>query len=251
MSLPALAVAAFPTSRQATLTGIVTNITGNQIMFKTNSAATYRAETSGATLVRKNGAVMQLGEILVGDKIQVKGKVWTDNSVNATYVRNMTLYVHNSTFAGKIISIDPPTSSFVMESRSNGKQTIRTDSYTTFKKNTATAMFSDLQLGFSVTVKGMWDRKPDILLAKTVTANVRLVNISITGQVVSISPTGLTVLAHNVVYGVDTSQTAFTAKNGTKTTQNSILLGDTVRVQGKHINESVQISGLSVKNMTR
>lgn len=248
-SLPAACGAAVPASQQRTFSGTVTRLSGNQVTFKTASAASYTAETSQAVLVRKNGTAMRFEELLVGDRIEVRGTLWPDNSMNALYVRNMSLYTHTGTFTGKIASIDPANNTFTMQSRTYGTQTVRTDGFTTYKKNSKSVTFKELETGYSVTVKGVWDRANTNVLAKSVQATVRLVNITVTGVVSLKNGTDLTVLgSNNVIYGVDAGKARFTDRSGKAVSPGQVGPGDKVTVRGKHVSESVAIVAESVKD---
>ncbi len=233
-----------------TLSGTVTKLNGNVIWFTTGSAATYSAETSHAQLFRKNGAGMAFSEIAVGDKISLTGQVWSDNSINASFVRNLSLYPHTSTFSGKISGLNPSLSTFTFTTK-DGEKTVRTDQYTTFKKNSSSATFNDLELGFSVSVKGVWERSNAVLVGKSVQANVRLISIDITGAVGMVSPDSITVIGeNNVIYGVTVTNATLVDKKNKKITLPSFTPGDTVRVWGKHVSGQVKVSASKVKNMS-
>jgi hypothetical protein len=236
------------TAKQKILTGVVTSIYGNQITFKTTSAAIFSAETSQAVLTRKNGASMAFNEILTGDKVEVKGMVWSDNSINASSVRNMSLYAHSGTFTGKIASINTFENSFTIPNKEYGVQTIRTDAFTSYKKNSSSATFKDMEMGFSVTVKGVYDRSKTEILAKEVKATVRLINISFTGSLVAKTNTGLTVVNNNVPYGVDITKAKLQDKSGKALDIFLFNIGDSIKVEGKHISESLQIQASLAKD---
>ncbi len=244
--LPATATAAV----QQTLAGTVTHTWGNQIAFKAGSGAVYVAETSKATLMRKNGTPMQFSEILAGDKIEVSGTLWPDNSMNAATVRDLSLYTHTGTFNGKITQVDASTSSFLLQSSQFGTQTIHTDSYTMFKVSGSNGGLRDLQTGMNATVKGIWDRSNSDIKATDVQATMRLVNIDITGTLTMKGDGWMTVVANNVIYSVDISKAKLQKKNGKSATLNQFNYNDTVRVQGKHLAESPAITATSVKDMS-
>ncbi|HVY68173.1 MAG TPA: DUF5666 domain-containing protein [Patescibacteria group bacterium] len=238
--------------RNTTVTGTVVRLYGSTLVLQASSAASYLVETGRSALQRKNGAVMGLAEILAGDKLEVKGSLWADNSINAAAVRNLSLYAHQTTFSGKITSINPRAASFVMESRSHGTQTVLTDSLTTFKKNSQSAAFGDLTLDMTATVKAGWDRSYSQVIAKSVAATLRLINITLTGRVAAKTDTGLTVLANgNVMYGVSLTGAKLTDKNGKAMVLQSIVLGDTVKVTGKHASSGLQVQAAAVKDSTR
>lgn len=207
-----------PTARTASpqhkvFTGKVVSVNNYQMKFMTGTGAAYTAEISRATLLRKYGAPMQASEILVGDKVEVKGALWPDNSMNATAVRNMSLYAHSGTFSGKVTTLDPAAASFVMQTGQNFR-TVRTDSYTIIKKNGAPASVSALTPGMSVKVKGQWERSDSVVAAKSVEATVRLINITITGRLVMKSPTAISIVGdNNAIYGAEISKAKLTGKN--------------------------------------
>lgn len=243
--LPSVAFA----SAVKTFSGTVTKINGSQIFFATTSAANYSAEVGSASLVRKNGAVMQFADFLVGDKVEIIGTLWNDNSISASSVKDLSLYAHTGTFAGKIISISPADFSFVMQSKAYGNQTIATNNFTSFTKNGSVAAFKDLSLGMATTVKGMWDRSNTNLVATAVTGTLRLIDIYFTGIVSIQGANSLTVIGNgNVIYGVDLSKAILQSKNGKPLAFYEIKVGDALRVWGKHISGSVQIVGTEIKD---
>ena len=242
---PSLSLAA----AQKTITGSVVRITTSGIVFSNTNAATYSAELGAAVLTRKNGSPMQFGEIAVGDKIAVAGTLWNDNSISATSFRDLSLYAHTSSFTGKITTINPVDFSFTMQSKTYGNQTVQTNSFTAFKKNSSLATFKDLQLGMSTTVKGVWERTPSTVLATQVSATLRLVNIYFTGTISMKNGNSLTVIGNgNVIYGVDMSGAAIQNKTGKAAMVSQFNIGDTVRVWGKHVSGTVQITATTVRD---
>ena len=245
-SMPAVAAK----SNVKTISGTVTGINGSQILFKTTSAARYAAEIGSAVLARKYGAPMNQSEIVVGDKVEVRGFVWPDNSISTAYLRNLSLYAHNSTFTGKVVSIDPASSSFTIESKPYGDQVVRTNNLTVFKKNSSASTFHDVELGMGATVKSIWERSNNIISATQVTGTVRLLNIDITGQIMATNSTSFTVLANNVLYGVDASKAKIENKSGKTVSINQYRAGQTLRVQGKRLAEGVAVTASVVKNLS-
>jgi hypothetical protein len=246
-----LMLLALPTTTLAytpkTLTGVVTGFTPSGITFTNGTAAKYSAELAMATLTRKNGATMTLSEILVGDKVQVTGTLWGDNSINAASLEDLSLYAHNSSFTAKITGIDPTDSSFTMQSKTYGTQTVSTNNFTTFSKNGSSATFKDLQLGMGVTVKALWDRSTQNILASQVQGTLRLIDIYFTGNISMLTSSTLTVIGNgNVIYGIDISKTLLESKNSKPILYSDFKIGDSLRVWGKHVSGSVQIVGVKV-----
>ena len=243
--LPSISLAATVKS----FSGTVTKISGSQIFFSTTSAANYSADVGNAQLVRKNGSVMALSDILVGDKITVKGTLWPDNSISATSIQDNSLYAHTGTFTGKITSINPSNVSFVINSKTNGPQTIYTTTLTSFSENSGNSNFNSLGLGMTATVKGVWDRSNVNITASSVTSSFRLINIYFTGTVSIKNGSSITVVGNgNVIYGVDLSKATLENKNGSAILLSTISIGDSLRVWGKHISGGVQVVGTKVKD---
>ncbi len=234
-----------------TITGYVQKVSGSTVVLGSSNGAKYSAEVGQALLTRKNGAAMQLPEILVGDKVELKGNLWGDNSVSASTLRNMSLYTHNGSFTGKITDIDPWGLSFTLQSSKYGNQTIKTDSLTVFKKNSSASTFKDLELGMSMTVKGAWDRTTAVIAAREVSGTLRLINIDFTGTLSMKSDTAITVIGNgNVIYGVDISKAKLQNKAGKTLSLSLFNMSDTIRVQGKHVSGSVKIVGSIIKDLS-
>ncbi len=245
-AVPAISLAQ---TQPKTFTGTVTKIVGSQVFFRTTNAANYSAEVGNAQLVRKNGAAMKFTEILPGDKIETKGILWADSSISATYLRNLSLFPHTGTFSGKIIYINPANSSFVIDGKTNGAQTINTDQLTTFKKNKGAATFSDMQLGMTASVKGLWDRNKADIAAKSVEGTLRYINITITGAITMKIGNSFTVLGSgNAIYGIDVTNAKLQNKNGQSLPFAKFNTGDVVKVEGKHLSGDVAITATLVKN---
>lgn len=237
-----------------TFSGTVVGISGSQIIFSTVSAAKYSADAGRAQLTRKNGAAMQFSEILFGDKIQVTGTLWADNSISAATIKDMTLYAHSGTFTGKIAAINTTDSSFVINSKTYGNQTIYTNNFTSFSINDANSGFQNLALGLTATVKGVWDRSNANVVAASVNASFRMIAIYFTGTLSAKNGSALTVIGNgNVIYGVDVSKASVLSKNGKPLSLDSFSLGDVLRVWGKHISGMVAVTATEVKdtNVTR
>jgi hypothetical protein len=245
LAFPAISLA----TTVKTFSGTITKINGSQIFFAATSAANYSVDIANASLIRKNGVVMQFSEFLVGDKVEVIGTLWNDNSISASTIKDLSLYAHTGTYSGKIISINPSASSFVMQSKTYGSQTITTNNFTAFSKNGGSAAFSDMQLGMTASVKGMWDRTNTKIIATSVAGSFRLIDIYFTGNLSMTGASSLTVIGNgNVIYGVDVSKATLQSKNGKPLLFSEIKPGDSLRVWGKHISGSVQIVGMEIKD---
>lgn len=232
-----------------TLTGILTGVEGSHLVFTTKKATTYKAEISNANMVKKNGSTMKVSEFLIGDKIEVTGNVWTDNSISASTVKNLSLYAHTGTFSGKIISLNPNNLSFQLQTAGPETKTIQTTGLTNFKKNSSGASFNNLEIGMTATVKGQWERNNSFVTAYLVDAKLRYVNITLTGTLTMKLPGALTIINQNTIYGVDISNAKILSKGGKGLLEYQFNVGDTIKITGKHVSGSVKIIGSIVRNM--
>lgn len=232
-----------------TFSGTVTRIYGSGIYFTTASAASYSADIANAALLRKNGASMQFAEILVGDKVEVKGTLWADNGISPLYIKDLSLYAHKGSFSGKIIGINTADLSFILQSKAHGDQNIHTNNFTAFTKNGKNSGFVNLELGMSATVSGVWDRTSTNVIASNIAGSFRLIDIYFTGTLSIKNGSALTVVGNgNVIYGVDAGKAKVLSKNGKPMALDEYRLGDTIRVWGKHISGMVAVTASQVKD---
>lgn len=234
---------------QKIVTGKVTGIAGTQITFLVGSAAIYMAQAENVILARKNGTGMQFSEILLGDKIEVSGLVRQDNTIAASYIKDLSLYAHTGTASGKVGTINVSAASFTLVNKERGVQNIHTDGYTVFKKNKIYAALADLEPGMGVSVKGSWERNGTDVFAKEVQATQRLIDIYFTGSLMVRGNTALTVVSeNNVIYAIDIANAQLQSKNGKPMTAAQFNMSDALRVWGKHVSGSPQIIASRVKD---
>jgi hypothetical protein len=106
-----------------------------------------------------------------------------------------------------------------------------------------------MQLGITASVKGLWDRTNTKIIATSVAGSFRLIDIYFTGNLSMTGASSLTVIGNgNVIYGVDITKAILQSKNGKPLTLSQIKVGDSLRVWGKHISGSVQITGTEIKD---
>lgn len=238
-----------PQPKNITLTGIVVRSQTNQVYFVTNSAGRYSAEISQAKLSRRNGSAMLLSEILPGDKLEVKGNIWPDNSINAESVRNLSLYPRKTTISGKILSIDVLEKSLFVQSPGKQPQKVKTNQFTIFKVNSVAFGFDTLESGLNLKAEGVWERQGDTVEASLIQVSSRLVNIDFNGEVVMVSPLAITVLAeNNVIYGVNIEAAKLQNKKNKVIPIGQFSPGQKVRVWGRHISGKEKVFASRVKN---
>jgi|GEM_PF-2114919 len=249
--IPAVSFAA-TTAKARVYTGTVTRIDGTQLMFITSSGAYYTVQTQNISLLRRYGASMEFSEIIKGDKIETQGLLRPDNSIVASYVKNLSLYPHTGTFTGKVGNIYPFASLFTLESKANGIQNVHVNSLVVFKKNNSPATMADLTPGMSVTVKGMWERKNTDLTAKEAAATVRMVDIYFTGTLVMRGETAFTVVGdNNAIYGLDIAKANLQNKSGKPINYLQFNMSDTLRIWGKHVSGSTNIVASKIKDLSK
>lgn len=231
---------------ESVLVGSVAARYGNQIVIKTTAAIQYRIEASYASIVRRNGSPLSVDDVLVGDKLEVRGQVWSDNSVSARVIRDVSVYTHTGTFVGKISSIEPISKTFVLQGPNNAPYTIRTTAASQFTKNGASVEFGRMEVGMSATVRGTWERSRQDVTAAYVRVSVRLLNIDVTGEAVLKDGSALTVAANGVLYSVDAASALLKSKNNKPLVISETGLGR-VRVWGKHIAESTVVKAVRIK----
>ncbi|MBL8030225.1 MAG: hypothetical protein JNN11_03180 [Candidatus Doudnabacteria bacterium] len=239
----------FAAPKEVTFTGVVTGRLESRVMVRTTKGTVYSPDIGNAKLYRKNGTVMNLDELLTGDKVEVKGTLWSDNSFSAVYLKNLSLYPKESTFSGKIVSVNPALGTAVLQSSQYGLHNITTGQFTAYKKNGKSSSLTELESGMSAQVKGTWERSREKVQAKSIDAKLRLVSIEFTGNIVLKGPGGMTVASGNTLYGVDTVSAKFQNKAGSVVEYNKFGPGQEVRVKGKHMSGDVKVVAETVRQL--
>ena len=232
------------------VSGTVTGISGNTITLTSSASTTpFTVDATNAKLLRKFGASMVITDIQTGDTLQVRGTV-SGSSVIATTIRDMSLQAKNGTFSGTISAMNG--TSFTLQSKERGSQTINTTSTTVFKKNGQAATLSDLASGQTVTVSGVWDRTNSNVTATKVNIVIKMVSVNIKGTLQSVSGTTLTILGSDSVnYSVDASKAKVTYKNGHKGTVSILQTNDSLQVMGRQVASSTTVTALVVKDLSQ
>jgi len=108
---------------------------------------------SGAKLTRYSGAPATLGEIAVGDYLNVEGRLTASAStldVTANEVRNWSLKTDQSRFSGKITALASDGTQATMRTKTNSLITLHFSATTTITKGNLTIPVSRLRVGDSV-----------------------------------------------------------------------------------------------------
>jgi hypothetical protein len=231
-------------------TGVFQSAVGETIsMTAQNSPSTvYSVDATNAKLMRRFGAAMQLSDMQAGDVLAVSGTV-NGLSITAKTIRDNSLQAHNGTFIGTV-SGAVNGSSFTIQSKARGSQTINTTSATIFKKGTASSSLADIAAVETVTVSGVWDRTNSNITATRVT--IKVGSLSVTGTIGSLSGSTFTVTtASSTVYSVDAANARITYKNGRKGSLSILQNGDSAVVYGKSVSGLTNITATLVRDTSQ
>jgi hypothetical protein len=147
-------------------TGTVTAVGTSSFDIKTSDGTILTVNTGTAKLQHPFGATIQLSDIKVNDKVQVKGTT-NGNQIDAAIVVDSPENTHPAKAHGTVTAVNG--NSFTLQSNHQGvvfTVNVNTNSTTTFKSSsTSTTTIANVQVGSKVTVKGLWDEILNILNA--------------------------------------------------------------------------------------
>ncbi|MSQ32269.1 MAG: hypothetical protein EXR59_03405 [Dehalococcoidia bacterium] len=109
-------------------------------------------------IIRRYGGPSTIGEIKVGDIMDIRGSVVSGNDINATVVYNFSSLVKRGTFAGKLVIQEKP-GTLILDIGQGSLVTAAVDSETRYYKfpGKEDAKFDDIHLGNRVIITGLWD----------------------------------------------------------------------------------------------
>jgi hypothetical protein len=234
-------------TRASLISGTVASLSGSSITLTGSKGVTYAVDATNAKFIRRYGAAMQLSDVQTGDALLVTGVV-SGTSVAAKTVRDQSLQAHNGTFIGTVSAVNG--TSFTLQSKARGSQTINTTSSTVFKKGTVSSGLSDIAVGQTVTVSGVWDRTNSNITATRVTIKVSSLNF--VGTLNSVSGDTLTVTtASSTTYSVDATNARVTYKGGRKGSLSILQTGDSLNIYGKAVSGSSSVTATLVRDNSR
>lgn len=122
---------------------------------------------SSTRMLRAYGAKLALGDMSVGDKIELVGRLNEDGTVTAKLVKDNS--IHKQLLkTGVVVSINASDLSFTMK-RKDATWTVKTDSATKFSLPRATSTsFADLKVGDKLYVNGVVNSNTKIAQAARV-----------------------------------------------------------------------------------
>ncbi len=170
-------------SGQAMLRGTLQSIGSNFVVVTSWGGNWTINVNSSTTFVRRFGGTSGLLEFVIGDNIQVNGKisqsaVWT---IDAKNIKNNSIQARNANFAGTISGLSGSMFTLTTPRRGDVKVTVNADAR--IMVNGATSTVSGLQNGMRADVKGAWNRNQSTVMASRVVARTpNAANASTTDQ---------------------------------------------------------------------
>lgn len=196
--------------------------------------------TSSTILVRKFGGPSSLDEFALGDLLRVEGTV-TSTTVDATKIKNLSIQRKGASFKGKVLSIDASAKSFVLDptKESLENQTVTTSTNTRFFQGNRMGIFSDIGVGMTVKVIGIWRKSLNILAADRVLIKMTELTGTVTAIDCTSSPKTITVSTKSKGHGT----TSWTVNITDKTVIRDKIL-TVIACTDVKVNHKVHIRGL-------
>ncbi len=191
--------------------------------------------TSATTLVRKFNGPSSLEEFGLLDDLKVRGTL-DGTTITATHIKNYSIQRKGGEFWGTILSIDATAKSFVMKPKERSQQTVKTDVDTEIFQGNRAGEFTDLAVGQSVKVIGLWRKSQSIVEADRV--NIKLTEIE--GTVAAVDCTAKT-LTVNRKYKGEVQSWAVTLTDQTVIRDKEL---DPIACADIKVNDRVSVRGL-------
>lgn len=161
--------------RTAIINGTLTTKSGTTLTV-TKDDKTYTVLTDNKTQLRRRfWGKATLGEMQIGDKLNVFGK-WTDDTkatIQARLVRDLSIQKRFGAFIGTVQQLT--ANGWVMDTVNRGNQTVTVVSSTKFvNRKEEPITKNDILVGHRVRVKGLWDRTNNTITEVTQVKNYSL-----------------------------------------------------------------------------
>jgi hypothetical protein len=152
--------------KRVSKTGVVQSVSGNVITLTAKDGTTFTADATNAKLMRRFGAtIVDISAIQNGDTLVVTG-LMNGTTFTVSSIRDTSLQARNGTFTGSVTAVSG--ASFTIQSKDRGIQTINTTPTTVFKNRKTAAALTDIAVGQTVIVSGVWDRTNSNMTASKV-----------------------------------------------------------------------------------
>lgn len=224
------------------LQGTLTAMSGNTLpatLTMTSGATSYIVNVpANANIDRKYNGESNLGEFILGDTIQVWGKLSDSvtNTIDVTRVRDISIQRAGGTFKGTIVALDCANNKFTFKPEERSQQTVNLSTTTKIIRGGQKIACKDLVAKEKTKVIGLWRKTSNRIDADRIIVNMR----SISGTIASIDltngglPAVLTLEVKNKktwTIGITSKTKLFRKYLGTATIE-EILVGDKVEAHG-------------------
>lgn len=182
--------AAAETTSNVLITGTLTVMSGTAVpavFTVTVGATTYTVNISATTkIVRKFNGTSDLGEFVVGDSVQVTGKLSNDvaNTIDATKIKDLSIQRVGGTFKGAIVLPYCSSNYFTFKPDERVQQTVNLSSATKITRGGTKITCADLVAGERAKVIGIWNTTNNTVAAERIIVDMR----TISGTIASITP---------------------------------------------------------------
>ncbi|MFA5889297.1 MAG: hypothetical protein WCW47_03210 [Candidatus Paceibacterota bacterium] len=206
-----------------------------RLSVKTDSKTKFFRGTGEATILK---------EIAEGDILDIAGILEPGSSaltVIASTVKNSSVQKKQTTFSGKVVSVDLSGRKFVLNAKNVGTITVSIATTTQFIKGNRTLDLEHVKAGDTITkTSGDYNLTTKTLVAESVTTHVNLNDYKPKNyegklqEVIGITvPTSIKVSINGVSYVVNISnKTSVLNKNRNLVSLSRFVVGDTIRIYG-------------------
>ena len=205
----------------------------------TAGATTYTVEVSADTkIVRKFNGISDLNEFIIGDTLQVKGKLSDSNAniITANWIKDLSVQRAGGTFHGNIVTLDCANSKFTYKPNERAEQTVYLSANTKIIRGGEKISCADLKNGEQAIVIGLWRQASKSIIADRIIVFMKTLSGTITKIETTNSglPATLTVLHKtNQVWTVNiTSTTKLYRRYMGTATIDEFAVGDKIEARG-------------------
>lgn len=205
----------------------------------TAGATTYTVEVSTDTkIVRKFDGTSDLNEFIIGDTLQVKGKLSDSqaNIITAKWIKDLSVQRAGGTFHGNIVTLDCANNKFTYKPDKRVQQTVYLSTSTKIIRGGEKIVCTDLNNGEQAIVIGLWRQASNRIDADRIIVFMKTFSGTITNIVTTNGglPATLTVLNKNSqTWTVNiTSATELYRRYMATATIDEFAVGDKIEARG-------------------
>lgn len=237
--------------REIVVRGPVTAIASSMLTVTGKNGTSYSVDTTKARLVGNGEGKITLDNIKVNDMVMVNGTTTgTSTTVVAKLIRDESLQAKNSAFSGTVKTVTG--TSFTLETKERGTQTVNTSSSTMIKKSGAAGTFADITAGIEVRAEGTFNKTTNTVDARSITIVNETHPVTINGTVTAKTDTSVIVTNEKgTAYTVDTTKVSVFAKAWTTLGLTDIAVGDKVQAFGIQLNKALTITGVWLRSLVK